>query len=120
MAHPVMHWEIGGKDAGALRQFYADLFDWQITGAGPEYALVAPAEGGMGGGIMQNPADVPPYVTVYVAVDDLDAALADAARLGGGTVVGPTVISDNMSFAMFRDPEGNVIGLLEQAGPVEG
>ena len=29
MAHPVVHFEVAGKDLGKLQQFYGDLFDWK-------------------------------------------------------------------------------------------
>jgi predicted enzyme related to lactoylglutathione lyase len=120
MTHPVVHWEIGGRDMPALREFYAKAFGWTITDAGPGYCLVQPADGGLGGGLMQASDQMPPYVTVYVQVDDLDAALAEIGTLGGAMLVPPTAISDQASFALFSDPEGNVVGLLKATGPIAG
>jgi predicted enzyme related to lactoylglutathione lyase len=120
MAHPVVHWEIGGNDLAALRDFYAKAFGWTITDAGPSYCLVQPTDGGLGGGLMQTADRMPPYVTVYIQVENLDAALAEVAALGGATVVPPTAISATASFALFRDPEGNVVGLLKATGPIAG
>lgn len=117
MSHPVVHWEIGGRDAEALRAFYGKLFGWTMTGAGPNYTTVQAVDGGLGGGIMQTPEGAPPYVTIYVRVDDLDAALADIGQLGGRTVVAPTKIDETMSFALFADPEGTVVGLLRLVSP---
>lgn len=120
MAHPVVHWEIGGRDASALREFYAKAFGWTFIDAGPSYSLVQPTDGGLGGGIMQTSGRTPPYVTIYVQVDDLDAALTDIGNLGGSALVPPTAINETMSFAMFRDPDGNVVGLLKYATPITG
>jgi uncharacterized protein len=120
MAHPVVHWEIAGKDMPALREFYTKAFGWTITEAGPLYSLVQPVDGGLGGAIMQTAAEVPPYVAVYVQVDDLDTALEQIGELGGTLLVPPTAINATTSFAMFRDPEGNVVGLLKAAGPIAG
>jgi predicted enzyme related to lactoylglutathione lyase len=55
---------------------------------------------------------MPPYVTFYVAVDDLGATLARVGDLGGTPLVPPTPIPGIGWFAMFQDPDGNVIGLL--------
>lgn len=118
MSHPVVHWEIAGRNVGALRDFYAKAFGWDVIDAGPNYRLVQPEDGGMGGGLMATPGDIPPYVTIYIRVDDLDAALTDIGHLGGVTVVPPTAINETASFAMFRDPEGNVVGLLKTAAPI--
>jgi len=116
MAHPVVHWEIGARDGSKLQKFYADLFGWSVDATNPEYAMVEPGgEGGIGGGIMQVQPGMPPYVTIYVQVDSLETYLARANELGGGTVVPPmpiTGVAGVSGFAMFRDPEGNVVGLL--------
>ncbi|MBI5288171.1 MAG: hypothetical protein HY873_04295 [Chloroflexi bacterium] len=85
----------------------------------PGYGLVASVDSGTGGtgigvGILQTQADMPGYVTFYVAVDDLAASLARAETLGGKTIVPPTPIPNVGAFAMFEDPEGHMIGLLKQ------
>jgi predicted enzyme related to lactoylglutathione lyase len=118
MAQPVVHWEIGGPSLDALRDFYSKAFGWTIDDAGPDYRLVQPAGDGLGGGLMRTHDGMPPYVTVYVQVDDLDGALATIGALGGETLVAPTPISDQTSFALFRDPDGNIVGLLQAAGPI--
>jgi predicted enzyme related to lactoylglutathione lyase len=113
MSNAVVHWEIGGRDLSALRDFYAKAFDWTIDDAGEDYCLVAPADGGTGGGLMQTREHMAPYVTVYVTVDDLEATLTTIAGLGGTMAVPPTPINESLSFAMFKDPSGNTVGLLQ-------
>jgi predicted enzyme related to lactoylglutathione lyase len=113
MPHPVVHWEIAAKDANKAREFYANLFGWQFDTTNPDYAMLAAQDGGIGGGIMQTPDQAPPYVTIYVSVEDLAATLARAGSLGATTIVPPTPIEGVGSFAMFSDPEGRVIGLLQ-------
>ncbi|WP_026209011.1 VOC family protein [Catelliglobosispora koreensis] len=114
MPGPVVHWEIGGRDMAALAEFYRAAFDWTMTPAGPEYTLVESNGQGVGGGIMQCREGMPPYVTVYFGVPDLEAKLRDVERLGGKTVVPPTQVRPGMSFALFSDPEGNVVGILHE------
>lgn len=113
MTSPVVHWEIGALDAGKLGSFYREMFDWQITPAGPEYSLVAGAGGGIGGGILQVSEHVPPYLTFYVQVEELESALHRAVELGADELVRPTMVPGVGRFAMFADPEGHVIGLME-------
>jgi predicted enzyme related to lactoylglutathione lyase len=112
MPHPVVHWEIAGRDGERLQKFYAGLFDWKIQ-VNPEmnYGLVQ--TGGIDGGIFGAGNDTPPYVTFYVQVDDLQAYLEKAESLGGKTMVPPTPIPGHGSFALFRDPDGNTIGLFK-------
>ncbi|WP_169580570.1 MULTISPECIES: VOC family protein [Microbacterium] len=113
MTGPVVHWEIGAQDAARLRRFYSDLFGWRITGD-EEYGLVEREDGGIGGGIMQTSAGTPGYVTVYIGVDDLAAAIDRAIELGGTQIVEPRPISGFGSFAMIADPEGHTIGLMAE------
>src|SRR5262245_5305354 len=118
MANPVGWFAVVGRDGAKLRGFYGDLFGWQIQDSGGEmdYGLVAAAEKGIGGGIGSSQDGDAGHVTFYVEVDDPAAYLARAEQLGGRTVVPPTEIpSYNLTFAMFADPEGHVIGLSKGA-----
>lgn len=125
MSNPVVHWEIGGPDGAALREFYSKAFGWTMHESGPatpEYTLVDGVGGSLGGGIMQTAPPVPPYATFYIGVDDLAAKVAEIQQLGGAIVVPPMPIGDSMKMAMFSDPGGAVVGLLEGSlgGPPAG
>ncbi len=113
LSNPVVHWEIGASDAAGLRAFYRELFDWQITPAGPEYSLVEGVDVGIGGGILQLTEQLPSYLTFYVQVEQLESTLQRAVALGARQVVTPTAIPGIGRFALFEDPEGHLIGLLE-------
>ena len=112
---PVIHFEVLGQDPGALRKFYADAFGWQLGPAddGPmQYSMVHLKDrGGIDGGIGKAPQG-PGHVTFYVGVEDPQAALDTVERLGGRTVQPPVQIPGGVTFALFADPEGHVVGLL--------
>jgi uncharacterized protein len=115
--NPVVHFEVLGRDAGALRTFYSEAFGWQL---GPpddsplEYSMVHLKEdGGIDGGIGKAP-EGPGHVTFYIGVQDLQAALGQVERLGGKTVQPPVQIPGGVSFASFADPEGHVVGLVKE------
>ena len=116
MANPVVHWEIAGRDAARLQEFYSGVFDWEIK---PQeemggYRLIEASEGGIGGGLMQTEGDMPEsYVIFYVQVDDLQASLDNAVALGGQAVMPPTDIPGVGAFAIFADPAGNNIGMFK-------
>lgn len=112
MPQPVVHFEIAGADGERLRTFYRELFGWRPEPGGPGYWLVGAEDGGIGGGLMETANAMPNYVTVYVQVADLQASIARATELGGTVVVRPTVIPGVGRFAMFNDPEGNLIGMI--------
>ena len=115
MAHPVVHFEIAGKDGKKLQEFYGKLFDWKIeVDPAMNYGMVdTGGGGGINGGIFQAPAEAPPYLTFYIQVDDLQAYLDRAVSLGGTVMVPPTPIPNIGAFAMFHDPEGNLVGLFK-------
>lgn len=113
MPNPVIHWEITGKDAPKLQQFYADLFGWSVNADNPmNYGLVdTQTEEGINGGIAGE-QEAATRVTIYVQVDDLQAFLDKAESLGGKTIMPPTVIPDTVTLAMFTDPEGNIMRMV--------
>jgi len=114
MPNPVLHFEIMGKDAAATQAFYRELFDWNVDAANPmNYGVVTAQEDkGIGGGVGANPQGAT-YVTVYMAVADLQATLDKAEALGGTTVMPPTEIPGVVTMAMFNDPDGNLIGIIK-------
>jgi predicted enzyme related to lactoylglutathione lyase len=93
MGNPTMWFEVVGKDQQALKGFYSQLFDWQVTDmeAMPSYSMVdTGGEEGIPGGI-------------------------GVAPLGGTKVMGPMDIPSGQ-IALFTDPEGHAIGLMTQTG----
>lgn len=56
----------------------------------------------------------PGYVTFYVQVKDTDAHLKEVEKLGGKVVMPTIVIPGMVTFALFSDPEGHVIGLVKE------
>jgi uncharacterized protein len=112
MGRPVVHFEVTGKDPGKLQQFYGDLFDWKIDANNPtNYGIVDNDGNGINGGVGGSP-DGSGHVTFYVHVDDINASLQQAESLGGKTVM-PRTELEMVTLALFADPEGNVVGLVE-------
>ena len=107
--HPVIHFEIGCHDGGKTRDFFAGLFDWEISA--PADGLTINTGGGISGHIVELAPEWGNYVTVYVEVDDLQAYLDKAVALGGKMLVPPVDVPGQGSFAWFAAPEGNIIGL---------
>jgi predicted enzyme related to lactoylglutathione lyase len=115
---PVVWFEVVGKDGPALQRFYGKLFNWQVAdvGDGSGYGMVSAADKGIGGGIGPSQDGGPGHVTFYVEVDDPAAYLRRAEELGGKTILPPTVLAQfGLTFAMFVDPEGHLIGLSKGA-----
>ncbi len=114
MSNPVVHFEVVGKDAGALQSFYKDAFDWKVESFDANYAMALPgAEGTINGGIGATPDGSAGHVTFYVEVEDPDATLARIEGLGGSRVMGPMEVPGGPTIALFSDPEGHVVGLVK-------
>jgi predicted enzyme related to lactoylglutathione lyase len=116
MGQPVVFFEVISTNHKRAQLFYAELFDWQVSGdpAMGGYGLVETGggESAVGGGIGpgQDPAEA--GVKLYVRVDDLDAYLARAEKLGGRRLVEPTDLPGDFGrFAVLADPDGNPVGL---------
>jgi uncharacterized protein len=123
MGQAVVHFEIMGKDAAKLRSFYSELFGWNVDANNPmNYGMVDGDENknadgaGIGGGIGEMPMDAPGYVTVYVEVPDVEAALAKAERLGATRLMGPESPMEGLTIGLFSDPEGHPFGLVQAQG----
>ena len=111
MKHPVMWFEVLGRNADALKQFYGGLFGWTF-GGDPKYALVQNGSRGIPGGVGQSYPGTREWVTFYVETPDVTASLADAERLGGRIVM-PRTVMPGVTLGVFEDPEGHAIGLVE-------
>jgi predicted enzyme related to lactoylglutathione lyase len=109
---PVTWFEINTGDAKAVREFYAELFDWNLQVLEEaNYTLVDTGhEGAIEGGIGE--AQGPNQVTFYIEVDDPGAYL-DRIEQAGGTTVVPVTATEMVTFAQFADPQGNVVGLVK-------
>ena len=115
MANPVTWFEIIGKDAIALQSFYKSVFDWTLSPPAPEMGMYSMLENngqGINGGIGQG-MHGESQVAIYIEVDDPQAYLDKASTLGGKTIVPVTEVPDMVTFALFADPEGHVVGVVK-------
>jgi uncharacterized protein len=121
MANSVAWFEITGKDGEALQRFYADVFGWEYQDAPGDgnYGMVSAENGGIGGGI-GDAQDGQGHVTVYVEVDDPQAYLDKIEQHGGKTVTPVTEVPNMVTFALFADPEGHIVGVFKGQGEGQG
>ena len=127
MTGRVVHFEIPADDTERARDFYKSAFGWAITSMpdiGYSMVMTTPADesgmpaepGSINGGMFAREGELrSPVITVDV--EDIDAALAKIEGLGGSIVQAKQPVMDMGFAAYFRDPEGNIIGLWENAAP---
>lgn len=115
MTYKIVHWELMGSDGAELKKFYGELFDWTleaVPGFG-DYYMTSAEETGLAGAVGQGSEHMPNYHIMYIEVPSIDAHLARAEAAGATVVVPRTVVPDTVVFAMFTDPAGNLVGLVE-------
>lgn len=118
----VQHFEIPYKVRERAKKFYFDAFHWQLVdvpGSSYTFANTVDVEpngmpkrpGAINGGLAprskQNAAP-----TVLMRVTDIKAHL-ERIRHAGGTILQEPVAMGPVWVARFRDPEGNVLGILQ-------
>ena len=105
------------KNGQAAKDFYTNLFGWTFddhpAGPGMVYTMFshdgvpvcASAEPGPG------QEDLPPHWSVYVTVDDLEAAVNRARAAGGTVLFEPFDVMDVGRMAIIQDKEGAFLRL---------
>jgi uncharacterized protein len=114
VGNAVVHFGVGAADDGPLVTFYGELFGWGLRGfPGGGYTAIDTRGGdGINGGIRKSLTGGP-WSTFYVDTDDLQATLDRASSLGGSTVLPATDLGRAAAMALFSDPDGLLVGLVQ-------
>ena len=104
--------ELHTKDFGKAIAFYRDVFGWDVHSESDtdefRYSTLGTGEDARAGVMDASgylPADAPSFWTVYFAVDDVDAKVAQAVQLGASVVEEAT-----------DTPYGRLVGLRDVTG----
>jgi predicted enzyme related to lactoylglutathione lyase len=131
MDNTIVHFEIPADQPERAAKFYKELFGWNINKwenpGGMEYWMVetVPTDGqgqpvrpGVNGGLLRRmfPGQAP---VNYVAVEDLDKAVAKAEKLGAKVLVKRQPVPGMGYFSQLSDTEGNVFAVW-QTDPAAG
>jgi uncharacterized protein len=120
MGNAVVHFELGAADEQQLVRFYGELFGWGMQPIPGGYTLIDTRAGsGINGGIGQSRTG-DPWVAFYVEADDLQTVLDSAETLGARTIVPVSEVPGIVTWAMFADPDGLLIGLVKGDGGGQG
>ena len=114
MANPFVHIELGTTDIGRAKEFYGQLFSWELADVAMpngSYTMIKVGEG-TGGGMMQVPG-APSAWLAYVLVDDIQAATKKATSLGATLCKEVTEVKDTGWFSIVTDPTGATLGMWQ-------
>ena len=103
---PIVFFDIAGPDDQQLRQFYSNVFGWDVTDQSKfKVDVSAPLEGA----IRKDSSEMRIYVGVQSVTDALEQIQAN-----GGTVDAPRFeVPGVVVLGLFKDPAGNPMGLVE-------
>jgi hypothetical protein len=107
MAGQLVHFELPVKDLDRAQEFFGGLFAWSYEPFGPEYRFV---NGTPSGGLY--PAGEVDRTVVYFGVEDLEAATARVAELGG-SAESITPIPGVGRFSHCKDDQGTAFSLFQ-------
>lgn len=122
--HGAIWWsELMTRDPAAAMAYYGQVCGWswdEMPMPGGTY-LVAMRDGQPVAGVMdmtglEELKGVPAHWFTYIAVDDLDAAIADTVAAGGALAREPFEMADVGRIAILSDPTGAMVGLMTPAG----
>ncbi len=115
-AHGLPCWyELSARDPAVAKPFYTALLGWTWTSAdmGTMIYHLSASEHGQVAGMMAADPGQPNAWAIYFAVDDCDAAAAQAIGLGAAQIVPPSDIPGTGRFAILIDPQGAAFALLQ-------
>src|ERR1700730_11669076 len=113
--------ELATSDPAAAKKFYAGLFGWTANDnpMGPDavYTMFQHCGKNVGAAYALMPDQVkegvPPHWGTYVAVANVDEAIAKAKTLAGTVLAGPMDRAAHGRMAVLRDPTGAAISLWQ-------
>jgi len=108
--------EIPAIDVSRSSDFFQKVFGWNIRQRGDGSIAFDDGVGEVSGAwVLKRPPSTTPGLLLYVMVDSV-ARTVDAVVANGGEIVQPMGAETPEITARFRDPAGNVIGLVQQHG----
>jgi predicted enzyme related to lactoylglutathione lyase len=126
MGNPFVHIELNSTDQARAKEFYGQLFDWEmkdmpLPGSSPEanevYTTIA-VGGGTGGGIMrQMMPNAPSFWLPYALVKDIRSDTDKAAALGATILKDVSEVPGMGFLSIIKDPTGAILGLWQFTNP---
>jgi predicted enzyme related to lactoylglutathione lyase len=112
----VTHFEIEAEKPEQLTKFYEKVFSWKFEkwGGPMDYLMIMTGENELGidGGLLKRTETSKPVNTI--GVTSIDEYLKRIQENEGTVLVPKKAIPGVGWTALFKDPEGNIFGLMEE------
>ncbi len=119
----VIHFEISANDMEQVKEFYENVFGWEINKwDGPdEYYLISTGQSPEHGinGALFKPKEFFSATVNTIDVPDIDEYIKKVKDNGGTVVTKKTNIPGVGSFVYCKDVEGTMFGILQQESKPE-
>lgn len=111
--------DLASSDLDASSRFYGAVLGWTRRDV-PEFEYAEFRSGGAAvGGLTAKVNETADAWTVYLKVDDIEAAVMSAAAAGGRVLHEPSEVAGMGHWALLEDPSGAEVAIW-QAGPFAG
>jgi uncharacterized protein len=118
----VIHFDIYADDLKRAKKFYEQAFGWKFEkweGEGMKYWLITTgpdSEPGINGGMAMREKEMKKAASVWsitIGVENIDEALKKVEKADGKITMKKMGLPNVGWFANFKDPEGNIISLMQ-------
>jgi predicted enzyme related to lactoylglutathione lyase len=112
----ICYLQIPATDIARSVAFYTTIFGWKTRARGDGSTAFDDGVGEVSGAwVTGRPSSPTPGLLLYIMVDDV-AASSDLVNATGGKIVHALDKNAPEWFALFADPDGNVLGLYQERG----
>src|SRR5262249_51863958 len=110
--------ELMTTDTKAAETFYTNVVGWTAEpspNSPKPYTQFKPRGGATVAGLMERPEgmNMPPFWSMYIAVPNLDDAVAQIKRLGGSELSGLIDVPTIGRMQMLKDPQGAAFYIIQ-------
>lgn len=115
-------YELWCSDPARAQDFYATVMGWSLDDPGDGYVHVRAPDGEFVGGMMPirpGMTGAGPAWLAYLAVEDVDRAVAEIEAAGGAVRMPATDMENVGRFALVADPQGAVFYVMKPTPPAD-
>jgi hypothetical protein len=108
--------ELYTSDVDAATRFYTELLGLELESAEMgdfRYPMLRKDGRTHAGFLQKEHEEIPSHWYPYALVDDVDARVEQARRLGWEVHAGPAAVMDGLRFAVLGDPQGATFGVMQ-------
>ena len=125
MTSKFVWYDLNTKQLDQAKRFYGEVFGWTTQSWKPDgapadmpgYEMIIVGDKAIGGfNVIPDDAPAPSHWMGHVIVDDVDAAMARATRMGAQFPMGAMDIPTVGRMGVMIDPQGCVCSLFQPAG----